>query len=129
MRLGIGIACGAAIFFGGAVIPERSAAEDACKDAVTQAQINQCMAASLKKSEAALAKKDEKLKAALPPESLLGFEKAREAWLQYRKLECSANASVYEGGSMAPGQFYGCEWWLTDERIREVDRMLNELAH
>lgn len=129
VRATIGVVFAAAIVVGGSGWPEGSAADDACKDAVTQGQINECMAASLRKSEAALAQKYEKLKAAMPPESRQAFEDAREAWLRYRKLECSANASVYEGGSMAPGQYYGCEAWLTDERIREIDRMLNELAH
>ena len=101
---------------------------DPCADAKTQREINRCMREQRDKAEAELGRRLGKLKKTLP-DLAAQFERAQEAWRRYRELECAANGAYYDGGSMQPGQVFGCQAWLTEERVREIGRMLDEQAH
>jgi len=102
---------------------------DACPDATTQAELDTCIFKGRSKALDDLDHRYDELKKRLPAGLVGRFDKAKDAWREYRILECEANGSVYEGGSIQSAQTYGCEWWLTKQRIEEVDRMLDELDH
>jgi uncharacterized protein YecT (DUF1311 family) len=107
-----------------AVPREGSTAGDGlCEDAVTQREINICMAAERDKADAKLARIYEEVGAELSDKERDDLEKAQQAWLQYRKLNCAAEAALYEGGTIKPAILLGCEAKLAEERVGELRRI------
>lgn len=102
--------------------------EDACADALTTTEMQSCMAKELAAHDAALAERIDALNGRLSKEEQARFEKSQTAWLRYRQLECDANGLLYAGGALQPVQVLGCKAFLTEERTREVLRILREGA-
>jgi len=55
------------------------------------------------------------------------FVEGQQAWLAYRHAECSGEADVNEGGSLAVVDFGVCEERINDQRTSELRRLLGEL--
>ena len=49
---------------------------------------------------------------------------SQAAWVVYRNAECSAQASLYRGGSIYPLIYLTCEEALTDARTTQLQRDL-----
>lgn len=101
---------------------------DLCASALTAAEMTSCMEKELQGRDAALAQRIRDLNRRLSPEEKTRFDKSQSAWLRYRDLECEANGFLYAGAALQPVQASGCKVWLTDERVREVQRILEEGA-
>ena len=51
---------------------------------------------------------------------------AQLAWIKFRDAECTVAAGRFEGGSMAPMVYAGCVDRLTQQRIQDLKRYLEE---
>ena len=98
-------------------------ADGLCSNAATQPEINSCMAAERDKTEAKLAHALAEVRAQLSGKELEDLDKAQQAWLQYQKLNCAAEAGLYEGGTIRPTIQLGCEAKLADDRVTELGRI------
>jgi uncharacterized protein YecT (DUF1311 family) len=87
------------------------------KSAQTQVAINQCNLAAFRKAQG-------RLSAVLKSEHKLFSSRyvdaSENAWLVYRSKECSLQSSPYSGGSIYPSDYHACEAYLTDLRIDQI---------
>jgi uncharacterized protein YecT (DUF1311 family) len=97
-----------------------------CEKARTQAELTECSGERAKRADAVLARSEAKLEDVSSPDQARAFDKARDAWLEYRKLHCEAVASLRPGGSDRPRAVSDCSTALTEERAREIERMLGD---
>jgi uncharacterized protein YecT (DUF1311 family) len=99
---------------------------DACPNARTQLDLNECADRQYKKADAELNRvyqqvvrasggSDAKLKA------------AQLAWLKFRDSECDYEASMYDGGSMRPMVYSFCLRDVTAARTGQLRDALKEL--
>jgi uncharacterized protein YecT (DUF1311 family) len=57
------------------------------------------------------------------------FVRAERQWLQYRRQSCSAEASVYRGGSAQPVAFLACEKRRNIRHLADLRDMKQTLRH
>lgn len=99
-------------------------ADETCKDAATQLDMNFCAAheqqIAEKKLDEALASLKQRIlqKPVLSPSVLSGIEESQKRWEQYRDAECAAVAAAYEGASIAPMNIAFCRKNLAEERTK-----------
>jgi uncharacterized protein YecT (DUF1311 family) len=98
--------------------------EEPCADALTTIEMTSCEEKELAAQDAALAERIAALNGRLSKEEKARFEKSQAAWLRYRELECEANGVLYSGSALQPVQALRCKAFLTEERTREVLRIL-----
>jgi len=96
-----------------------------CKDANDDKQRADCSAARAKRAEAELARSEAKLEALSTPDQARALDKARDAWLDYRKLHCEAFGSFHEGDLQAAA-VSDCFAELARERTRELQAVLDD---
>jgi uncharacterized protein YecT (DUF1311 family) len=97
-----------------------------CSQAQTQIDIDTCTAASAKRSDAELNATYARVRAGLKelgidPDLLVPVQLA---WISARDATCTFEASLYEGGSIAPSIYSGCLDAMTLERTRRLQTML-----
>ena len=63
----------------------------------------------------------------LEPRSRVKLRAAERLWLQYRKTNCDAEASIYEGGTIQPLIHLRCMTRLTRERAAELREQVRTL--
>jgi uncharacterized protein YecT (DUF1311 family) len=93
------------------------------KLAQTQPAMNGCAALWLKSADARLTVA---LHAAQKRFGSSVVHASQSAWVTYRNAECSAEASIYRGGSIYPLIYLTCEEALTDARTTQL---ASDLAH
>jgi len=120
---------------------QAAAAQDKldCNNAMTQLEINQCASLDFQKADsrlnavykAAMAKMRETdsylsddLKGAADT-----LRDAQRAWIPYRDKACEAYGFLARGGSMEPMLVSGCLTDLTDERIGELNELVEGLGN
>lgn len=94
---------------------------------VTQADMNQRVAASFHRAEERLAALVENLREHLSGGSLDAFEKSQQAWVQYRQASAEFQSSQYDGGSIQPLIHASALESVTISRIVELEPLLREL--
>lgn len=52
--------------------------------------------------------------------------KAQRAWVSYKEAHCKYDESFYEGGSMQPLVYYTCLQEVTEERIKQLKRAIED---
>ncbi len=68
------------------------------------------------------------LRADLSPGSRAKLRAAERLWLRYRKTNCDAEASIYEGGTIQPLIELRCMARLTRERAAELKTQARTLV-
>jgi uncharacterized protein YecT (DUF1311 family) len=96
------------------------------KLAQTQPAMNGCAALWLKEADVRLAVA---LDAARTRFGSSFVRASQSAWVVYRNAECSAQASLYRGGSIYPLIYLTCEEALTDARTTQVQSDLANAPH
>ncbi len=109
--------CLAVAAFGLALGSSAAAAE--CKG-TTQADLNTCADADLKRADAAMNAAYLKLMKRIGPQAQAALKEAQRAWLPYRDKSCDLEALGTEGGSAQPMVRAGCVTALTEERTRRL---------
>lgn len=95
--------------------------EDPCHpDAQRSPQLMACAERGFKEAAAELKRVRDDFYADLSPRSRVKFRAAERLWLGYRKSNCDAEASVYEGGTIQPLIELRCMARVTRERAAEL---------
>lgn len=96
-----------------------SAAAAECKG-TTQADLNACADADLKRADAAMNAAYGRLMKRIGPQAQAGLKDAQRAWLPYRDRTCDLEALGAAGGSAQPMVRAGCLSALTAERTKRL---------
>jgi uncharacterized protein YecT (DUF1311 family) len=104
-------------------------AEDPCADADALRSPEQmaCAAKELRAAEAELKQVSARLTTNMEAPPRLRMRQAGRAWLRYRKSNCDAEASIYEGGTIQPLIRTRCMARLTRARAEELRAQLKTL--
>jgi uncharacterized protein YecT (DUF1311 family) len=119
------------LLFGAAAGEVRAqSAEDPCADADAQRSPEQmaCAEKELKAAEAELKSARARLTGVLEAPPRLRMKQAERAWLSYRKSNCDAEASIYEGGTIQPLIQTQCVARVTRARAEELRAQLKTLV-
>ena len=102
--------------------------EDPCApEAQRSTQLMACAERKFKEATAELKRVRDEWYADLEPRSRTKFRAAERAWLGYRKWNCDAEASIYEGGTIQPLIQLRCMTRLTRERAVELKAQIETL--
>lgn len=111
-------------------IENNADAADPCADLTQQQSMNQCAYDEFKKVDEELNKlysrvtESEQFKSDIGPK----IAASQKSWTEYRKLECEAEGSHYEGGSLEPLIVSDCMTMLTKERIGVLNTWLESFS-
>ena len=95
--------------------------EDPCApEAQRSPQLMACAERKFREAAAELKRVRDGLYSDLGPRPRVKFRAAERSWLGYRKSNCDAEASIYEGGTIQPLIQLRCMARLTQERAGEI---------
>ena len=83
-------------------------------------------AAPAAEPQAALAKLQTELKAAVPAENWAAFQTAQRSWERYARADCDWKRSLSDGGSVGASQYGRCMTAKRQARINELKLLLCE---
>lgn len=102
--------------------------EDPCApEAQRSPQLMACAERKFKEATAGLKRVRDELYADLEPRSRVKFRATERLWLNYRKSNCDAEASIYEGGTIQPLIQLRCMARVTLERTEELKSQIQTL--
>jgi uncharacterized protein YecT (DUF1311 family) len=104
-----------------------SAEYDRCMAAAgpIQPAMDECMRAEAQRQDDALNVAYRKLMAKLPPERQQYLREAERAWLAFRDKECDFEYSRDAGYLMGPTVSASCQLTMTENRVRELRKLLS----
>ncbi|MDT7809732.1 MAG: hypothetical protein QOJ70_3545 [Acidobacteriota bacterium] len=109
------------LLFGAAAAEARGQSpEDPCAYAQRSPEQMACAEKELKDAEAELKRARARLAENMEARPLLRMRQAERAWLRYRKSNCDAEASIYEGGTIQPFIQTLCMARVTRARASEL---------
>ena len=103
-----------------AVAQNRAPAKEACENAKTQLEMNECADAAYRAADKELNAYYASLKEKLEANLVAKLQAAQRAWIGYRDANCEAEAALYEGGSIQPTIRSNCMERLTRARLEEL---------
>lgn len=101
------------------VLCARQSAIDPCTEGTSPQQMA-CAEREFKAASDQLKRARAELYEDLEPRSRVKFRAAERLWLGYRKSNCGAEASIYEGGTIQPLIELRCMARVTRERAAEL---------
>ena len=102
-------------------------AEDPCAYAERSPEQMACAEKELRQAEAELRSARTRLTATIEAPPRTRMRRAERAWLSYRKSNCDAEASIYEGGTIQPFIQTLCLARVTRARAAELLAQLKTL--
>ena len=97
-----------------------------CSDALSQKSMNDCAHRNYKREEQLLEKSTQQILTQIDASRQRSFKAVQQTWVQFRKQQCSFDASRYDGGSMAPMVYFTCMAELTQQRNKELNVILSD---
>lgn len=104
------------------------AAEEDCKNPVSQMAMNVCAGKDYQREDATLNKRYKELVAKLEKDRRAKLKQVQVTWIKYRDLQCDFDSSNYDGGSMYPLVRSSCLARMTAQRNKELEAMLKEAS-
>lgn len=98
-----------------------------CDNPQTQADMYACASKAFQESDQKLNHVYKEIIAQLAPEQKTLLMKAQKSWLVVRDNHCKLYEQFYAGGSIMPLMVSNCARELTDNRIKELQKILDEL--
>lgn len=113
------------LFISFATVPVCLAA--GCDDAPTQRALNECAAASLKKTDTALNTAYQQIMQRLADDADTKrlLTAVQRAWVGFRDAECAFAAAKVSGGSIYGMIVTSCKDALTNERLKQLETFLH----
>ncbi len=93
--------------------------------AQSQRELNAQAGGSLQKADAQLNATYNKLRARISDAGKKSLQTAQQSWLRFRDQECEFETLGTVGGSIHSMMVAACLTRLTDQRTKDVDRLLN----
>ncbi|WP_422373893.1 lysozyme inhibitor LprI family protein [Roseibium sp.] len=110
-----------------------------CNNAMTQLEMNQCANMDFQAADAELNAVYKKAMAKMRdtdsylPDDLKGaadtLREAQRAWIPYRDKACEAYGFLAKGGSMEPMLYSNCLTDLTNQRVKELQELVEGLGN
>ena len=91
----------------------------------SQMELNAQAGADLRKSDQQLNAVYNKLRAKISDAGKKSLQTAQQSWLRYRDQECEFETSGTVGGSIHGMMVAICQTRLTDQRVKDLERLLN----
>ena len=99
-----------------------------CGNAQTQLEMNRCAAEAYQQADKELNELYSTITPKLSVEAKTLLVKAQQHWLVVRDSHCGLYEQFYKGGSMMPLMLYTCKTELTQNRIKELKAILEEVG-
>lgn len=96
---------------------------DPCDKPATTAQQAACTLKQWQVSDAALGNYFSLVTIELDGSEVAALNKAQDAWLRYRKLNCEAEKTIYEGGTAGSYNYNSCMATMAQQRLKEMQLM------
>jgi uncharacterized protein YecT (DUF1311 family) len=98
-----------------------------CNSVTTQIEMNECAKKDFDKADKELNEIYKKTMSLLTPESRQSLISAQKKWIEYRDTSCKVYEKLYQGGSMMNMITLNSKTRLTNERIKELKILLEEI--
>lgn len=98
-----------------------------CDIPQTQAEMYACASKAFQETDQKLNRIYKEVMAQLTPEQKTLLVKAQKSWLVVRDNHCKLYEQFYAGGSIMPLMVSNCARELTENRIKELQMILDEL--
>lgn len=117
----------AGLSLGVLTLPTLAETKPDCKNPMTQLDMTMCAGRAAEASDRKLNQVYRQVRANYKGTSQDDrLVTAQLAWIKFRDAECTVAAGRFEGGSMAPMVYAGCVDRLTQQRIQDLKRYLEE---
>jgi uncharacterized protein YecT (DUF1311 family) len=91
-----------------------------CDKPATTAQQADCTRKQWQDADAALGNYFSLVTIELDGSAVSALKQAQDAWLHYRKLNCAAEKSLYEGGTAGSYNYNSCMATMAKQRLKEM---------
>lgn len=91
-----------------------------CRNAATQAEINQCVHQDFQQKDEELNRIYQQYYTKLDAIRKEQLKQAQRVWINFRDLSCQYEADYYQGGGLAPMVYSSCLKDKTKERINDL---------
>ncbi|HZS48610.1 MAG TPA: lysozyme inhibitor LprI family protein [Blastocatellia bacterium] len=100
---------------------------DPCDSATNQVEMNNCAEREFKAADAQLNKVYNQVMTKLEGEHKTKLKEAELAWIKYRDTNCDCETFLNLGGTIYPLVYNGCLTRMTNNRIKELKDLLDEV--
>jgi uncharacterized protein YecT (DUF1311 family) len=100
-----------------------SAADAPCRDAGSNAEETQCFVTASHAADKQLNETYARVRRVVSPDEQEQLQEAQRLWLKFRDANCTAERSLYGGGTAAPMVYAACLEADTRQRITELNTM------
>lgn len=97
-----------------------------CDSAQTQNAINQCLQDDYTKADQKLNEVYKKVMAKTDAAKKQKLVAVQKTWITFRDAHCNYVASAWEGGSMQPAMISACLTELTNQRVDQLNTILQD---
>jgi uncharacterized protein YecT (DUF1311 family) len=107
-------------------VAQQAHKKNPCDNAQTQAEMDECSAREYRAADQKLNKLYADLSSKLEPERLAKLKETQRAWIKFRDADCEFQAYLNKGGTIYPVVYNGCLTDNANNRIKQLEQMLNE---
>ena len=108
------------------VTAQQGPKKNPCDNAQTQMEMSDCAAKEFREADQKLNKLYGELASKLEPERLAKLKEAERAWIKFRDADCDFQSYLNKGGTIYPMVYNGCLTDNINNRIKQLEQMLNE---
>ena len=100
-----------------------NAANAPCRDAGSNAEVTQCFIAASQVADKQMNETYARVRQVLSEDERRQLQEAQRLWLKFRDANCTAERSLYDGGTAAPMVYASCMEADTRQRTSELNTM------
>lgn len=100
-----------------------NAADAPCRDAGSNAEVTQCFVTASQAADKQLNEIYARVRQVLSTDEQQKLQQAQRLWLNFRDANCTAERSLYAGGTAAPMVYAACLEADTRQRVGELNTM------
>ena len=115
--------CLVLIIVGRAFGQHMNAPDAPCQPPASNAEMTACFIQASKTADERLNKAYSRIREVLSPDEQLDLQSAQRLWLKFRDTNCSAERSLYAGGSAGPTVYAACIEADTQQRTSDLNVM------
>lgn len=108
---------------GNSLAQHTNAATAPCRDAGSNAEVTQCFVTASQAADKQLNEVYARVRQVLSPDEQEQLQEAQRLWVKFRDANCTAERSLYGGGTAAPMVYEACLEADTRQRITELNTM------
>jgi uncharacterized protein YecT (DUF1311 family) len=121
--VGFLVLVGCLFLSGNALAQHMNAADAPCRDAGSNTEVTQCFITASHTADKQLNETYVRIGQVLSPDEQEQLKEAQRLWVKFRDANCTAERSLYGGGTAAPMVYAACLEADTRQRITELKTM------